>query len=1213
MLEDEPITPEPLSSVPEEFDRERDLTMFGSVESLAAGAKEPDLMRLSQNQTRVIEVLATQSDGENQFDRWYFAALTTLHRSGPDALAQAAHSIREISDRFPRLVGVKIDSPLPPAKDAIRELIKVRESMFSNGWKGETITTKLAHILDRLTGLENNFALNRSSGLRLALEKSDPLSQHLSGEFRRLRDLNFSECYEFFQAVAHHYHIPDRLEFDLMLGRYERLILSYLAPTTAKNQEELLALIQAEPTIESTASLKELITHSASCFTLLLQKLDNEAWLPALRDFGLFSELPEPEPLDGGGFRYRNHMPLSCLARLASKSPELTLEILEGLPPSENPQILDQIVRCLSQIQEAGLIPRASKLLNKVLYSPKHEAHLWLRETLDCWTKLGRHEEVLSAIRQYFHRVLKRSGRSPSDQSSWMIKEIDKLCLPRLTDLNPRKTAQVLFYSLKEWAERQRAAEHSSPVLGKLLDALEDNRGIDSVDLPSTYWLDDFKSGPAYYAGNEAVVAMRLYAVGNSAFSSGDIARIKDFDDLLRQDAWRLFKHIRWELYAEFPRLSLELARGDALNTLSDLNKTLNQLELAEFRMFQAHSVVHGHDFLNPEEVDRLYQAILEGPLDQEGKLDTDEDYQAWFRQKQLLPFVTLFNAEQRETFDSLLPEKPVPTEQRYRSISSMGGARAVEHVLPQETDSFDDWSADQILSFLNEWQPNAESRHTREWWQKEDITGLAKAFIEHLQANPQKFSPETKWWEKLKRPIFISRLLASTLENLAARRKEGCERVTPDQVELGLLIDIANWIAFADVETDDDSECNDWYWARMEVIRLLKSLLSEESPAFVLDRSEKILLRLFSLRDPRLADKSKPWLDDWQSNAINSVAGTAMEGLMSLAHIQKQTGGGEISEEIRNSILAVLQSGEASPAIHALVGSRLRFFLFLFGDDVRQKPEIVLCNDNLRRNALILSNTLYDNPHVAVLQILPKFPEATLQCLEESQTSRDGEQKADRDFGNRIGTNLAWYYWNEAYENKAYGLSLLDKYFELATPNQRAGMLQSIGWMFQDVEPKVENPEMILRAQEVWERRFKQLIPGPEATKFTEVDYKKEVQGFMNWIKCEAFDFNWRINKALEAFERVDGPFEVFDLIRQLEKLATNSERLRGALLLVREIGKRETRAQHWDYEGEEFTALIRRGLSSDSAETKELAEEIRNIFLRLGYFDLHRQDGGK
>jgi hypothetical protein len=513
--------------------------------------------------------------------------------------------------------------------------------------------------------------------LQTALERRDRHSNLLSPELRRTRDQQFGKIGKFFQGVTHHQYAPTHEEFLSEVSGFESLILFYLTPVTASQQTEITGIIEQTPTPESESRLKELSVHNGANLLFFLTNVQDPQWLPFLKAIGSFRQLPEGENTDDGGKIYRSAPSLSCLARLASKAPEETLEILKNLPQSKNPQIPDQVMRCIAGIQNSSLIPECFKLLKKILKQPGQHDWIWIQEILKTWTALGNTTEVIDLIRAYLYSTIRRQGDRNGAGTGWQFNEIDQDFVAPLILSHPSEMANILFKSIQFWKRQQsdKIKLESNAIDTTTTTGLGDADSIgEKIYDPPTYWLEDFRNRRSHSYELEELLATRLYEIGNLIFAGSDQKLTEDYDTLLQTDSWELFHRLRWQLYAEYPTNTCLLAKEEILLKFPYLSyyRGFHGYEMAQ--MLEAHSQSHGSAFLSPDEVEAFYTNVMEGPINYEGEKETDEQDIKMFHRNQLHPIRSLLSGAARETYDKLVDEAMAPQMSSYKPFSSGGG-----------------------------------------------------------------------------------------------------------------------------------------------------------------------------------------------------------------------------------------------------------------------------------------------------------------------------------------------------------------------------------------------------------------------------------------------------------------------------------------------------------------------------------------------------------
>ena len=313
---------------------------------------------MNRQQAEVFELLRGFSTDRERFQEWYQGALEVLVSNSPDKIAQAAHSIRELCDRLPKRIAniPEFKSPVSAAKPFGPQFLEIKQQFYADGWKGN-IHESLDAILIRFENIFSEPPRTRRFGQ--ALTATDPQTEFLSAKMRRERDEAFEEITSFFQNVTHHNRLSSEADFLEILERFEALLLNYLTPCTANQQNELKILIAGGPTADALNKVKALVSLKGANYIFFFEKLDNPDWLRPLEQQGHFDNLPGPEPMKDGQFAYRIHVPLISLTkpsdqlRWSIQSEKLRPVISLGLT-SEKPSIKKLAEECRDLLLRMG-------------------------------------------------------------------------------------------------------------------------------------------------------------------------------------------------------------------------------------------------------------------------------------------------------------------------------------------------------------------------------------------------------------------------------------------------------------------------------------------------------------------------------------------------------------------------------------------------------------------------------------------------------------------------------------------------------------------------------------------------------------------------------------------------------------------------------------------------------------------------------------------
>lgn len=768
---------------------------------------------------------------------------------------------------------------------------------------------------------------------------------------------------------------------------------------------------QSIESAESPELILELVSKGKPYDEMFFGNLSDPSWIPHLKQAGLFSNLPEPIA-DGDVIRFPRSVALGGLVNLANSAPTDVLDVIEHLPDSDNPQISDQIMRCVAAIDDHNYASRCLEILTKQISRHTRHDWIWIDEILKNWKDKGVIDESISLISAYLNSHIQGQEDRYNAGTGWQYGEIDRYFVEPLIQSHPWKLANMFFHALKTWKHQQIKIAAKRP---SAADSLFEGTTDDATRDPSDFWLEDFKSRHSHVHEVEEILATRLFEIGSVIFSEGEGGKVKEFDDMLRSDSWGLFNRLRWQLYADFPEHTLEWARADFLPRISMAGHYAGSHGFEMAQMLENQSQSHGAKFLSQDEIEQLYRYVMAGPINHDGELDNDEDFAKTFYFKRLHPIRSLLIDQPLQTYEELAKGRPeLPTSSYKPFSSSGGGARTIEYIAPKKAEGMADMPDDELWEFLNTWKPGNNRFDSEEWWVEENVSALGPKFTELLESHPERFDHFEKWWRNLTRSAILYKPLERAIARITRNDKERVDASEPSENEwrnwFGLAAWIADWAGNPPKQGDEDeaaSEDRDWGWPRIITVKFLTTAISPkfEIPENLKPEVGRLLRKLFEDHDTRLASTEKPMLHDWLTTAINSVRGTALEGLLELGvHQKKASPSNQPQEWIWQAIHDSLSARDQSPAVFAIMGARLHPVLYLFAENIKESPNLLMPSDNISyRDAFVLAHVRYGNSLGALLNILPEFPSAALECLEELNSRQFTErEQLIGDFGGR-------------------------------------------------------------------------------------------------------------------------------------------------------------------------------------------------------------------
>ena len=1143
-------------------------------------------LALTRQQAEVFELLRVLSTEREKFHEWYQGAILVLNSLSPDRFPQAAHSIRELCDKLPdRIADIpKFNSPVSPVKSLQRDFWEVKKGNFADGWKNRTINSELANLLIRLDEIFRLFnEPARTERLKMALIASDPQADLMSKEQLEARDETFDRIGSFFQSVTHHRRTVSEKEFREELGLFESLLLNYLTPCTAAQQNELMSLITAPPNPESLARVNELIAHKGANYVFFFDKLGNPSWLSPLEQQGHFADLPQPEPISDGRIAYRIHVPLITLTKLAARAPQDVTSILIKLKLPDNSRVGDQIIQCLSNIREAACVQQLSPLIAQLGENSTRTSWLWIQQLLKSWMELKAFSEILAILRAYINSAVDKSLELHHDVSgTWLTKQVDEQCLAVLTPQNPYGVARIIFDGLCRWVEQERQKYNKSEI---------------GDDAPFSYFVEDFKDTPLEHRGIEAWLARRLFLAAQQVYLQGDPAAIDQLDQLLRLNPWQLFRRLRWQLYAEFPRLSLNRARADVLQRIPFLNEIdygrgSHDYEAAQLLVAQAKQ--HGNAFLSPNEVEQFFGNVFKCPIDKEGKLlEGNNDF---FYRKQIWPISSLLRGEQLAKYRVLVPDDSKITIESFKPFSSRGVSGGfVAGKSPMKADMLGAMKDEELWNCLNTWEPKPGYEYDSAGkLQHENIFELAAEFVVLVYSLPERFTLTSKWWENIKRIEILNKFLDLAADRISKKQNDDKTPLTaPTEDEW------ASWFGITGLVLSQS-------WPRHAAVRFLHCALKSDRviPDCYFPAFQNWLRQLIQEADARLSGHNS--FNDSLTTAINSVRGEAFEALLDLASRQKKAGK-QIDPWIFELIRSRLTLPEESPSMFALLGANLNFLIYLFRQELTESPSLLFpANRAEHRSASITAYFNYGQPWNTIIETFPDLINDALGILDamRAKAADDDAKQNYRDFGSRLGTHIACYYWCNSFATDLAGQTALDKFFDVASKSTRAALVSEIGRVWENHAGEPPDPKIIGKVLHIWERRFAQ-IEKKLRIDDTSSEFDGELAESIDWLSCECFPFDWRFNHAKSALKRLKKSPQSYRLLKAISEYGVMPDRLEPMLELFKALLKKPSDDLRWSIQFKDVAPIISLGMVSDKPSIKKLAEECKDLLLKMGFSD--------
>lgn len=223
-----------------------------SSEEPDAGTEDRTPLELSGQQRALHESLSGKAQSLADM---YLGSLTVLSDTrNPDRLALAAHGLRELMEKIPSFVDVRIKAQKEGLKGKVIELDVAWKATVENGnsynggtWSGE-IDRGLSRFLRKLESFFQWFREHhprRKAEIAATLEGLDPSGSSLPEPLAALNVETWENIRDFFVDVAHHRR-PNTTgnEFSRWLDALERFLVDRLRPRTFPDLDAIDRIIR---------------------------------------------------------------------------------------------------------------------------------------------------------------------------------------------------------------------------------------------------------------------------------------------------------------------------------------------------------------------------------------------------------------------------------------------------------------------------------------------------------------------------------------------------------------------------------------------------------------------------------------------------------------------------------------------------------------------------------------------------------------------------------------------------------------------------------------------------------------------------------------------------------------------------------------------------------------------------------------------------------
>lgn len=996
-------------------------------------------------------------------------------------------------------------------------------------------------------------------------------------------------------------------------------------PIVIKDLTEIKAILKREDRVTSPEinRVMRLLQRRNQNYQYFFLNANDSIWLDSLEQDGFFNK-PPSIIVTNGNYNAPFWPPLSYLVRVFDSEPEKVLKILENLPETANPRILEGIVDVVLKSNSPDVFRRlAPKIMtyvatwwwfrsDKVIELLK-KPYLFDKSIESLSSSLllkviefrsGPQSEEEKQERQDKESESQHVFDDPSPRfDDWEYREIlDKGVRP-LVEKEPWTVARILIDATASMIRMTMHPEDMDETDGAKRYGIFSDRALDGADY--TYMDPDSK--------------WRLVQV--MKFSCEKVfEKSSEFIDLLNESLcnqrWKVFRHIREHLYTLYPNEQTK----PWIRELILAHKNYDWNYSYHFQKMMRIACEHfGAKLLSEKELERIFEIICNGPSQESsrkrmGEQFTEEEFKKGQRRLHRLllrPFASVLFGEYLSYFQELenKAEEELSDEDylRFRSYSG-----TVEQRSPKPQEELAKMTDEDLLVYINEWNDN--HRDEKEPFVDINIEALTRefgnVFKKFIMPNPERLE---FWMEnrgQIQRPIYVRNMVDAMHEQVKAKNFDNldkwllfCEWVLSyyDQSVEKVAKD-----GQKSKRNDESRESSNWHNPWWSVGDFVETCFKEEVDAPISHRKSlaRLLEMLCTQFDLRL-DQGKLLCSDLMDEAINKIRSRGLETLVKFGFwVRRHDEEAKVSEvtSILEKRFALAKKRPLTLPEYAMLGAEYPRIYFL--DQIwAEEHKLNFFPKDKRKEWLAAFGSFlcWHQPYLPVFEFLREEFVFALENLKDMEE----ENSARQSLIDVIGQKLFTYYLWEVYPLSGEE-SLIERYYQetKTTKEQWKSLFTWVGFVLQNHDGNMEE-KLLDRFKEFFEWR---LDAGEIA----------ELGEFFLWTEAECLEEEWR----LTAYSRVLNFIESVDVkdSEDLDRIFDGLESLRG--MLGRQTAKVvecfakmtdiafKNNSTYFYIPSDDAKAILKAGLESKNEIVIENAKRAQEKLLKMGRFEFLNLD---
>ena len=1193
-------------------------------------------LKRDSRQRAVLEALRGKQAKKYPLGDWYLGAIYALNNChNPDRFSQAAQSLREVLEKLPQVVG-EMDVQAPPhiLKEKRRQCIDERFSKdkerYHEEWKGKEIDGHLAKTLGKIGDyLELYRQTSPKEKTQNAMKKIDPKTSYLNEETRLKRAKELHGLRQKLIGYAHHKTCKDDMaDFKKCLETFEKLILDFLTPIIAQDHREIRLILNRSIRFKNDEAREErllsLIERKETNFDFFFKEVTDPSWILILEKKGYFAHPPSLEPLGDGIVNVPFWPPLSYLVRVFDSEPEKGLKILENLPETDNPRILEGIVDVVLKSDSPDVFRRlAPKIMTYI-------ETWWWEFRYDKVIKLfqkpylfNKSIESLSSslllkvieflpVPQSEKEKQKRRNKEPENQhvfddpssrfDDWEYREIMDKGVRPLAEKEPWTVARILIDATASMIRMTMHPEDMDETEGAKRYEIFSDRALDGTDY--TYMDSDSKWC--------LVQAMKFGC--EKVFEKSP-----EFIDLLNESLckqrWKVFRHIREHLYTLYLNEQTKLW----IRELILAHKNYDWNYSYHFQKMIRRACEHfGAKLISEKELERIFETICNGPSQESsrkrmGEQCTDEELkkdQRRLHRLLLRPFASVLFDKYLGYFQELENEaKKGLSDKNYLHSRLYGGK--VKQRSPKPQEELAKMTDEDLLGYINEWNNN--HRDEKEPLVDINIEALARefrsVFKKFIMPNPERLEFWMKNRGQIQRLIYVRNMVDAMHEQVKAKNFDNldkwlsfCEWVLSyyDQSVEKIARDGQKYKRSDELEEDME------YNPRWAVGDFVETCFKEEVDAPISHR--KSLARLLEMLCTQFdwgLDQGKLLHSNLMDEAINNIRSSGLKTLVKFGFwIRRHDEKAKVSEvtSILEKRFALAKERPLTLPEYAMLGSEYPGIYFLDQTWAEEHKLNFFPKDKRKERLAAFGSFLrWHRPYLPVFEFLREEFVFALENLKDMEEDNSAGRNLIKVIGQKLFTYYLWGVYPLSGEE-----SLIARYYQetKTTKEQWKSLFTWVGFVLRNYDGDMEK-KLLDRFKEFFEWR---LDAGEIA----------ELGEFFLWMEAECLEAEWRLtaySRVLNFIESVDVKDSddfgrVFKGLRGLRgMLEKHTAKVVECFAKMTDIAIKNNSTYIY-IPSDDAKAILKAGFGSKDEIVRENAKRAQEKLLKMGRFEFLNLD---